>query len=318
MSIVSRYWERIVEFSRTIRENSGEKIEDVYDGQILKNLAENNESILSLTINTDGVSYEKSNSRSIQPLQLICNFLPPDIRFDLRNIILSSIYCGEAKHDMLKFFEPLAEEMQKLQTIGLIINDINFKVFITHGTFDLPAKAPVQGTMQFNGYNGCGYCHHPGIAFGKTVRFPAIETEPKRRSHVEFSATMRKVHANKKKQENKKTKKKQCIDGIKGISPMIAFDGFDLVRSFGTDYMHNVLLGVMPVLLGLGFPLGKLKKTDYVLTDNGRAKLDRRILSLKLCIFFNRKPRSLTNRPRFKASEYRTMLRPRCTTSSCV
>lgn len=74
------------------------------------------EHVLSLMVNTDGVSYEKSNSKSVWPLQLICNFLPPQIRFNLRNIILSAIYYGDKKPNLLQFFEPLGEEIQNLQT----------------------------------------------------------------------------------------------------------------------------------------------------------------------------------------------------------
>lgn len=297
-SIMLHNWKSVIEYLQAIREKTSDEIEDVYDGKILQKVMKDNEYFLSLTVNTDGVSYEKSNTKSVWPLQLICNFLPPQIRFNMRNIIVSAIYYGEKKPNLLQYFEPLAEEMQHLQIVGLTINRINLKIFITHGTFDLPAKAQAQNSMQYNGYDGCGYCHHHGIAIGKTLRFPNGENIPKSRSHDEMVQTMEKIHT---------SGKQLCIDGVKGISPMIAFDGFDLVYSFGVDYMHNTLLGVMKTLLNLW--LSPEYKTEfYYIQKGGRDKLDKRILSLKLCVSFLRKPRPMIYRHQFKASEYRAML----------
>lgn len=88
---------------------------------------------------------------------------------------------------------------------------------------------------------------------------------------------------------------------------MIAFDAFDLVYSFGVDYMHNTLLGVLPMLMSMWLS-SENKKESYYIKKDGRNELDKRISSLKLCKFFNRKPRALIYRAQFKASEYRTML----------
>lgn len=297
-SILLQNWKSVNQYLETVREKNNRKIEDVYDGKVLKKIMKNNDFVLSLTVNTDGVSYEKSNIKSVWHLQLICNFLPPEIRFNLRNIILCGIFYGEEKPNLQQYFEPLGEEMQSLQTSGLSINDINFKVFVTHGTFDLPAKAQAQNTMQYNGYNGCGYCHHHGVAFGKTVKFPNEENSSKPRSQEEMVSAMEKIH---------RSRKSICIDGVKGISPMIAFDGFDLVHSFGVDYMHNSLLGNLPALISLWLsPKNRMKL--YYISKRGREELDRRISSLKLCVFFRRKPRSMLYRHQFKASEYRAML----------
>lgn len=297
-SILLNNWESVIGYQQTIRDKNNSNIEDVYDGIILKNIMKDNDYVLSLTVNTDGVSYEKSNRKSVWHLQLLCNFLPPQIRFNIENIILCGIYYGEKKPNLLQFFEPLGEEMQNLQMDGFTANDIIFKVFIAHGSFDLPAKAQAQNTVQFNGYDGCGYCYHHGVAFGKTVLFPNEENIAKLRSHEEMIAAMEKVH---------QSRKELCVLGVKGISPMIVFDGFDLVYSFGVDYMHNSLLGNVKACLKLWLS-PKNKDEPYYIQKAGREELNKRISALKLCIFFKRKPRTMLYLHQFKASEYRAML----------
>lgn len=165
-------YEKIMSFLQQIRRSS-DTIDDVYDGDLLQNVFEKNECFLSLTINSDGVSYENSNTKSVWPLQIICNFLPPEIRFHEHNILLVGLYYGLHKPEFNKFLFPLCQQMEILQTTGLWFNNINFKVYITHATFDLPAKAQIQQMQQYNGYFGCGYCYHPGVSIVKGVRYPS-------------------------------------------------------------------------------------------------------------------------------------------------
>lgn len=69
-------------------EHSNDCITDLKNG-IFDELKKKYRHFFSITINTDGVSLQKSNTLSLWPIQLICNFLPPEYRYNCNNIIVA-------------------------------------------------------------------------------------------------------------------------------------------------------------------------------------------------------------------------------------
>lgn len=145
-------------------------IKDVHDGQILKNierLYENTDStIYSLTIFLDGANRYKSTTRSIWPIQLVQNLLPPSTRYHLDNIIIAGLYYSDKKPDCMEYFLPLVQELKKLliTSIEISVQGKKLKILplITNCVVDLPAKSHLQQITQYNGKNACTYCLHPG------------------------------------------------------------------------------------------------------------------------------------------------------------
>lgn len=90
-----------------------------------------------------------------------------------------------------------------------------------------------------------------------------------------------------------------------GKSPLLALD-IDMVNTFPIDYMHNVCLGVMRKLLNCWVG-GKL---TVRLASQTVKLLSNRLLSFREYMprEINRKPRSLDELPRFKATEFRSFL----------
>lgn len=248
-------------------------------------------------VNTDGVSLKKSSNKSVWPLQIICNFLPPRIRYLNANIISVAFCYSNQKPDMLKFFEPLATEIENLQTNGFVFKQQVFRAAITHAVLDLPAKASFQQTMQYNGYFNCGYCLHRGESTEGGVRYTMCDENVDLRRHEDFVVAIEKIV---------KKNSSVNVNGIKGMSPAICLDFFDMVDSFGIDYMHSVLLGVMKNLLE--FWLCSKKHHDSFINKSLQNSLNVRILSIKPCRFISRLPRSLEHRKLFKASELRSLL----------
>lgn len=78
---------------------------DIWDGKILRKMitGENNV-ILSLLLNTDGASANKSNQYTFWPIQLVQNHLPPEIRYKTNNIIVCGLYYGKKTPRMSHFF----------------------------------------------------------------------------------------------------------------------------------------------------------------------------------------------------------------------
>lgn len=293
-SIVKRNFDAIFQFrNETSKEMN---ITDCYNSSHHKMLLMSNENLWSLTINTDGAAVRNSNGFSLWPILLICNFLPPNLRFKKQNVIAVSFYYDDKKPNMLNYFEPFAEEFENMQKNGVMINSKKFRFFVTQAALDLPAKCSLQQMVQYNGYSACGYCFHRGTSTSKGVRYDHKQ-ENELRSHKDFVKAMATVQQ----------KSGNICNGVKGISPMIAFEGFDLSKSFVIDYMHAVLLGTVKSTLNLWLD-SKWHKMQFYIKNNRKLLLNLRLAKLKPCRFITRRPRSLDKIKLFKASEFRNLL----------
>lgn len=143
---------------------------DAHDGAILRNILDqykhSDVNILSLCLNIDGANKFKSNVLSVWPIQLVQNYLPPNIRFLPDNIIVSGLHYGKSKPNCLDYLLPLISELTHLKDNHIQMNiesqDYKFKPLITHCALDLPAKSLLQATKQYGSYDGCTYCEIPG------------------------------------------------------------------------------------------------------------------------------------------------------------
>lgn len=165
-SIVTN-WKYIKNFDTNSNSNS---ISDAHHGRILKSILKQYEesdiNILSLCVNVDGANKYNSNKLSLWPVQFTQNYLPPNIRFLPNNILVSGLMYTENKFDFRDYMLPLINELKNLNDDKIIKyiegEEYTFKPIVTCCAVDLPAKSKFQETTQFNGYNACTYCKHPG------------------------------------------------------------------------------------------------------------------------------------------------------------
>lgn len=204
--------------------------------------------LLSLMVNTDGANKFKSNTSSVWPIQLIQNYLPPNLRYLPKNIILAAIYYGLTKPNCLEFFFPLVSELKRLHQNGILMKigneDFVFEPVVTHCSVDLPAKHMLQCIKQYNGFNACTYCLHPGKLIEnnnrKQIRY--INTDV---STFEYTSRTHDITVTSMLKNNF-----DCnCDGVIGLSCLVSVPHFDIIKSFGIDYMHCILLGVVRKLL---------------------------------------------------------------------
>lgn len=142
----------------------------------MKKLTEK-EDYYSMTFNTDGVIVHGSSKSSLWPVILACNFLPPNIRFKEKNLIVCALFYGAEKPKFAQYLSPLIDEFKDLSENGIIVNSECFKIIISHASLDLPAKSAMQQIVQYNGYNSCYYCHYPGEKTVNGVRY-TFRTQP--------------------------------------------------------------------------------------------------------------------------------------------
>lgn len=293
--IVQCYFDNIKTYGQMISNKICENICDVYDGDVLKNIKSLN-SIYSLTLNTDGLVMQKSSKCSLYPVLLICNFLPPQIRYKEKNMIVAGLYYGVSKPDFVKYLDPMIREFKKLSEIGFIYRNEIYQFIVSHATFDLPMKSVMQNIRQYNGYNACYYCEHPGEKTQNGVRYVNTSQPYALRNHENMVLLTEKV-----------IKTGKVLSGIKGISPMLGFKHFDIARSLSIDYMHGALLGVTKNLISFWIDSIHHKKPHYI-KPKQRIIVNKRLQTIKLCRFINRNITSLDTYSTFKASQFRTFL----------
>lgn len=302
------HWDEIIK-NRISEENT---ISDVHDAIQYKKIAAKYDGsiVLSLVACTDGAAVFKNNSQSFWAIQLYQNYLSPSMRYTPKNVLVVAFFCDSEKPKMKDLFKPLLVEMKSINIRGGFNiqkagKNLTFMPLITHFCADLPAKADVQAMKTFAGFNGCGYCFHPGVSVkenknGKRattyVRYIKRKTPEKLRTHTDMIETYRKIrHAS------------TPIDGIKEISCMIAAPEFDLVSGFAIDYMHCVLLGSTKKLLNLWLDSSNHGKNFYLKPANQKI-LSERIKKIKPISEITRKPGPISKRAEYKANEFRTLL----------
>lgn len=309
---LDKHFDVIVDY---MSRNKNENITDFDNGNLYKRARQKypHSILLCLTLNADGAQVHNSQKKSVWPIQLYQNYLPPHLRFKCENILLVTIYFGREKPDFRKLLYPLCEE---LQTLGE--NTLSFyrsgQIFhcvptVTCCTLDLPARKLLSGLKSYSGKMACTFCLHEGISVTdhlkkKYIRYVKLNSPPANRTHESIIRAVERLSTN-------TLKKKKTIDGIVEIPPMLLFDGFDLSAGFAVDYMHNVAIGIMGMLLEFWMGSHRLSKSSPFfkpMHPKARLLLDVRLLALKPFKKITRKPKSLQDRHFFKASEYRNLL----------
>jgi len=215
-----------------------DKIHDIWNGERLSSQFNqagffSTPEHLAFSIFTDGIPIFKSSSTSLWPVYLTINNLPPNIRMNAENVIVSSLWYGPSKPPMHHLLNPIANFFQKLATLGVsLLTPEGVKIVrgkIVLGIFDLAAL-----NMKQYGEYGCSVCLNPGVHQNGARVYLPLNFPNRTNSSVRKSA-------------DEATKKGSPVLGIKGLS--ILSHLFDLVDGVTVDYMHAVLEGVTRWLL---------------------------------------------------------------------
>jgi hypothetical protein len=229
---------------------------------------------ITLQFNIDGLPLFKSSSIQFWPI--LCRIEQAKVR----KPFAVAIFCGSSKPPVEDFLHDFVIELANLRENGLLIQGKLVSVEVSLFCCDTPAKAFLKCTKSFNGFSGCDNCTQRGEYKGRLV-YPEINAPL--RTDVAFDEMADAEHH----------KKKSPLAGL----------GIGLVSTFPLDYMHLVCLGVMRRLL--------VAWTDR--SSPQRLPLKSiNVLSSSLLnaqehwpTEFSRKPRSLSELDRWKATEFR-------------
>lgn len=263
------------------------------------------------TYHSHGIQMEFpfSNPQNFQYGLFMINELRFAERRQRENMIFAGLLFGDPKPSMLTFVKPLCENLHELEEHGVLVKHPETsepflcKVLTIAGTCDLPAKAMVLNTVQFNGNYGCMKCEQPGKTEktgprGHMHAFPFQHTDPKGppRTHEKLVNDAKSAH------ETKST-----VHGVKGPTWLSKVNCFDVILGTGVDYMHSVLLGVMHTLMFLWFST-ELSRGPFSMAKESRG-IDKRLSEIHPRSTVTRHPHSVSShRMYFQASEYRSLL----------
>lgn len=195
------------------------------------------------------------------------------------------------------YLTTLVKSAERLIKSGLIINCqnrcITFKFVPLCASVDSVARPIMQNRMQYNAFQGCSWCYACGRYIKGAMRYPMSEEDPELRSHQSY---LNDIH--------NATKLQKVIRGVKGESALIKMSLFDSVWGYPIDYMHGVLLGVTKQMWDIWTTPSK----TFSLTAAKRSIINKRLVAIKPPHEIHRIPRNLTNRAKWKATEWRSWL----------
>ncbi|KAL2101377.1 hypothetical protein ACEWY4_003138 [Coilia grayii] len=234
-------------------------------------------SVLKLSLNVDGLPLFKSSKTCLWSILAATDQIPP-------SVFPVALTCGTSKPADLDFLTDTTNELSDLLREGIVYEGRNIAVNLQSIICDAPARAMVKGTKQYSGYYGCDRCTQKGVWLGR-ITYQEVEGIETRTDQSFRAQTQTEHHQN--------------------ISPFLTL-GIDMVKSFPVDYMHQACLGVMKKLLLTwvsGIRPTRISRGQVMAINN-------RLLGLREAMpgIFARKPRSLDELDRWKATELRQFM----------
>lgn len=232
---------------------------------------------IKIQINVDGVPLFKSTNSQFWPIQGMID-LP-----EIRDPFLIGLYYGNSKPSNLDFLDNFVSEYKLLLETGFEYGDVSYPVEISAFVCDAPARSFLKSSKAHMAYSACERCTQVGEWNGK-MTYPNLNAPL--RTDASFNEMTDEDHHN-------------------GPTPLSQLQ-IGLVSQFVLDYMHLVCLGVMRQLLMLWI------KGPHNCRQGSRVLscISTKLLQLRnnVPIDFSRKPRSLNEVKRWKATEFRQFL----------
>ncbi|KAJ8937837.1 hypothetical protein NQ314_011698 [Rhamnusium bicolor] len=233
---------------------------------------------IEISFNIDGIPLFNSSNQQFWPiLGLIKNFRSKPFAI--------GIFSGRSKPKPLELYlEDFVNELSLLLQEGFKYNNKKYQIIVHSFVCDAPARAFIKCIKTHSGYSSCEKCVNPGEYIQGRIVFKNVFAS--KRTDAAFII-------------------QQDEDHHIGLSPLLNL-GIGMVTTFPVDYMHACCLGVMRKLIS--FWLSGTLSTR--LCSLKVQIISKQMIALKqhIPLEFNRKPRTLGEVQRWKATEFRTFL----------
>lgn len=234
---------------------------------------------LSIQVNIDGIPLHKSSNLQLWPILGILKGSSVEKPFTI------GIYAGSHKPQAVReFLHDFIHEFKQMQSSAFLLGGKTYHLLVHSFVCDAPARAMLKQTKLHSGYHSCERCEQRGEHWCHKVVFPATDAVP--RTDVRFDELADEQHH-------------------VGKSPLHEL-GIGFVSQFCLDYMHLVCLGVTRKLLIL-WMRGPLNTRLSIGLLN---RISERLIDLRNALpsEFARRPRTLFDVDRWKATEFRSFL----------
>ncbi|XP_076876019.1 uncharacterized protein LOC143525682 isoform X1 [Brachyhypopomus gauderio] len=236
-----------------------------------------NGTCLRLQVNIDGLPLFKSSKMQLWPILGLLVTVP------MKEPVVIGLFSGIKKPNSVTFLEDFVTELADLEK-GFDFEEKRFTLTLDSVICDTPARSFVKSTKSFNGYHGCDKCTQNGVYINNRMTYPLVNCV--NRTDESFSIRADEEHH-------------------QGPHPFTGVN-IGMVSQFPLDYMHLVCLGVVRRLINLWLKGPLCVRLPSRLVD----RISDSLLSFRAHIpdEFARKPRSLKEVDRWKATEFRQFL----------
>lgn len=188
---------------------------------------------------------------------------------------------------LIDFYSFFVKEAQDLVTNGITVNGIIYPFKIRAFICDVPAQSFIKYTKGHTGYYSCSKCEAKDEYYLNRICFPYLDISNVR--------------------TNKKFRLKSQPDHHTGTSTLELIPIIDMIYNFPSDPMHLLFLGEVKKIIVFLWCHGKPRTK---LSSQQKSVISMLLEEQKHNIpcDFNRKPRSLLENKRWKATKYRTFL----------
>ena len=250
---------------------------------------------VSAMIHSDGIPLYKSKNSNGWPILGAVLELPPFARTRGDNILLLALWIGKKKPDFTKLFEKLADQFSRVKDIGIEIHGENrVQVLFPMLMGDMPALSSMVQFVEPQAFYSCMFCNTKGTYNhrGHCVTYPIdddadLRTSESFQRHGELAASMQ-----------PRIDRERTI-GLKGVSAFNKILDVPLPHSVVIDSMHTVFLCHSKKLL--------IHLQSFVSKEN-LLKISMKLRSINYIHDILRRPRSISNVFKWKASEVRMFI----------
>lgn len=234
---------------------------------------------ISIKVNIDGLPLTKSSNMQLWPILAQVD----NTQLNHEPMIIGAFSGSSKPSPVNDYLAQFVTEANNLYQRGIVVHGKQFKFKISCFICDTPARSLIKATKGHAGYNSCDKCVQKG-EYRRKMTFPETNAQLRTDESV----------------KNMTDKKHHTGSSILSSLPV------GMVSGYPIDYMHLVCLGNARKLISLWLKGPLATRLGPALVKEISSKL----LDLKSCVGceFARKPRSLGDFERWKATEFRQML----------
>ncbi|KAM0735793.1 hypothetical protein ACS0PU_009754 [Formica fusca] len=292
-------------------------LEDIYDGAEYRKHFDNGKILshlynFSYSFSTDGIPMGKSCGKTIWPIYVTINELPPKERS--KHVLLAGLYVGKKDPNQNVFLQPFIEQANKLSLHGFHWNhngkDVISKVIPLCAIVDSVARFQMLNMSGINAYYACTFCYQKAEHTVKGQRFPPCTYKAPERTTNSTIKDIEKTYE----KRNERDERKRYVKGVKGPTALLQLHFFNLIAGFVPDYMHCILLGVIRLHTELLFDSTRkkfwknMRNNDEIAIKHLISAIDEHFINICALTSITRSVRSLSQISIWKASEWRSWL----------